>query len=71
MTGFKFSTGKTIIMRWNSPTSGKVQVDGEELEEVSKFVYLGGTVTQKGGSEEDIKSRLGKASTSFNKLRKI
>ena len=59
------------MMRWNSPTTGKVQVDGEELEEVSKFVYLGGTVTQKGGSEEVIKSRLGKARTAFNKLRNI
>ena len=35
------------------------------------FVYLGGTVTQKGGPEEDIKIRLGKARTAFNKLRNI
>ena len=41
-----------MMMRWNSPTSGKVQVDGEELKEVLKFVYLhvAATVTQKGGS---------------------
>ena len=69
MTGPKISIAKTMMMRWNSPTSGKVQVDGEELEKVSKFVYLGGTVTQKGGSEEDIKSQLGKARTAFSKLR--
>ena len=36
----------------------KVQVDGRELETGSKFVYLGGTVTQEGGSGEYIKSRL-------------
>ena len=41
-----------MMMRWNSPTTRKVQIDGEELEEVSKFVYLGGTVTQKGGSSD-------------------
>ena len=38
---------------------------------MSKFVYLGGTVTQEGGSAEDIKSRLGKARAAFNKLRNI
>ena len=70
MTGLKpGNTAKTMMMRWNSPTSGKVQVDGTELEEVLKFVYLGGTVTQKGDSEEDIRSRLGKARAAFNQLR--
>ena len=38
---------------------------------VSKFVYLGGTVTQEGGSDEDINSRLGKARAAFSKLRNI
>ena len=38
---------------------------------VSKFVYLGGTVTQEGGSDEYIKSRLGKARAAYSKLRKI
>lgn len=34
MTGLEISTAKTMIMRWNSPTSGKIQVDREELEDV-------------------------------------
>jgi len=41
------------------------------LENVSKFVYLAGTVTLEGGSDEDIKSRLGKARAAFSKLRNI
>ena len=60
-----------MVMSWNNPAGRKVQVDGEELEEVSKFVYLGGTVTQEGGSDEDIKSRLGKARAAFSKLGNI
>ena len=36
MTGLKINTAKTIIIRWNIPTSGKVQVNGRELEEVLK-----------------------------------
>jgi len=38
-----------MMMSWNNPAGRKVQVNGEELEEVSKFVYLGGTVTQEWG----------------------
>jgi hypothetical protein len=68
MTGLKISAAKTMMMRWNSPISEKVQVDGEELEEVLKSVYVGATVTQKGGSEEDIRSRLGKARAAFRNL---
>lgn len=71
MTGLRINTAKTMIMSWNNPAGRQVQVDGEELEMVSKFVYLGGTVTQEGGSDEDIKSRLGKARAAFSKLRNI
>lgn len=71
ITSLTISTVKTKLMRWNSPTIEMVQVDGKELEEVLKFVYLGGTLTQKGGSEEDIRSRLGKARAAFSKLRNI
>ena len=46
-----------MMMCWNNATGRKVQVDGEEPEAVSKFVYLGGTVAQEGDSDEDIKSR--------------
>ncbi|KAL9954522.1 hypothetical protein ACROYT_G042072 [Oculina patagonica] len=71
MTGLRINTAKTMMMSWNNPAGRNVQIDGKELEEVSKFVYLGGTVTQEGGSDEDIKSRLGKARAAFSKLRNI
>ena len=69
MTGLRINTAKTMMMSWNNSAGRKVQVNGEELEAVSKFVYLGGTVTQEGGSVEDIKSRLGKARAAVSKLR--
>ena len=50
-----------MMMSWDNPAGRKVQIDGKELEVVSKFVYLGGTVTHGVGSDEGIKSRLGKA----------
>jgi len=69
MTGLRNNTAKTMMMNWNNPSVREVQVNGEELETVSKFVYLGGTVTQEGGSDEDIRSRFGKARAAFRKLR--
>ena len=45
MTGLRMNTAKTMMMGWNNPVGRKVQVDGEELEAVSKSVYLGVTVT--------------------------
>ena len=51
MTGLKINTAKTMMMCWNNTPDRKVQVDGKELDTVSKFVYLGGTVTQEGGSD--------------------
>ena len=71
MTGLRINTAKTMMTSWNNPAGIKVQVDREELEAVSKFVYLGGTVAQEGGLDEDIKSRLGKTRAAFSKLRNI
>ena len=71
MTGLRINTAKTMMMSCNNAAGREVQVDGEELETVSKFVYLRGTVTQEGGSDEDIKSRFGKARAAFSKLRNI
>ena len=41
MTGLRVNTAKTKVMSWNNFAGRKVQVDGEELEGVSKFVCLG------------------------------
>jgi len=71
MTGLKINTAKTTMMCWNNTAGRKVQVNGKEPEMVSKFVNLGGRVTREGDSDEDIKSRLGKARAAFSKLRNI
>ena len=39
----------------------KVIVNGEELEDVNSFVYLGAKVSTAGGADDDINSRLCKA----------
>ena len=48
-----------------------VQVAKQDIKDDESFVYLGAHVSMSGGTEEDIKARLGKARPAYNKLGKI
>ena len=43
----------------------------DRVEEVDEFTYLGSTVSNKGGSDEDIQARIRKARQAFAMLRPI
>ncbi|XP_068687698.1 uncharacterized protein [Montipora capricornis] len=60
-TGLKIKFGKTVVMKWNVNPGIKIQLEGRDMEEVEKFVYLSATVTTTGGAGEDISARLGEA----------
>lgn len=49
-TGLKINLGKTVIMKWNVNPGIKIQLEGRDMEEVEKFVYLGAVVTTTGGA---------------------
>ena len=70
-TGLKINLGKTVVMKWNVNPGIKIQLEGRDMEEVEKFVYLGAVVTTTGGAGEDICSRLGKAQAVFCNLKII
>ena len=70
-TGLKISTTKTKLMRINANNNNTVVVDGQQVEDVDSFNYLGAKTTKHGGAEDDIKCRLGKARGAFKKLVKI
>ena len=55
-------------MRLNAASEEKVIVNGEELEDVDSFVYLGAKVSTAGGADVDVTSRLCKARAVFSKL---
>ena len=57
-TGLKININKTKVMRFNAASEEKVIVNGEELEDVDSFVYLGAKVSTAGGADDDITSRL-------------
>ena len=47
------------------------EVDGKEIKQVDKFIYLGSAVSNEDSTQKDIKNRLSKARTAFHKQRPI
>jgi len=48
-----------------------IQAAGMDLELVNEFCYLGSCIAYNGSCEKDVKVRIGKAATIFEKMRKI
>ena len=70
-TGLKINKDKTEVMRRNAKQNNPISLDGEPLEEVDKFTYLGSIVSNTGGTDEDIQARINKARHAFVTLRPI
>ena len=69
--GLKINATKTKIMRIGTKHDNGVLVVGGQIEEVDEFTYLGSIVSKKGGTDEDIQARIGKARQAFAMLRPI
>ena len=69
--GLKINQGESKVLRINNRNENPVAVDGRDLEDVQKFVYLGAEVNTSGGTEEDIKRRITLARGAFIKLNKL
>jgi len=48
-----------------------IKLSSGNVEEVQQFIYLGSIVSTDGGTEEDVKARLGKARVVFHMLHKL
>ncbi|VDP47430.1 unnamed protein product [Schistosoma margrebowiei] len=55
------------ILRYNTACT----IDGEDLENVKTFTYLGSIIDEQGGSDADVKTRIGKAGAAYLRLRNI
>ena len=69
--GLKASITKTKHMRMNSRTNEPIKLQGENIEKVEEFTYLGSKMTADGSSEREIRARLSKADQAFATLRNI
>ena len=63
------NTGKTKLMKVGTfEETGTIQVGGGSIEEVEEFCYLGNVISREGSCDKDIRTRLGKANTTFGIL---
>ncbi|VDP58117.1 unnamed protein product [Schistosoma margrebowiei] len=63
--------GKTKVLQFKAENSNPITVDGETLEDVESFTYMGSIIDEQGGSNADVKSRIAKARTAFLQLKNI
>ena len=69
--GLKINKNKTKILRLNTTCERPIMLEGEGLEEVESFRYLGSIVDTRGGTEADVKTRISKARAAFHILRNV
>ena len=70
--GIKINIKKTKVMKiGRKPSTIKLTVDGEILQQVEEFKYLESILSSSGYTEKDIRVRIGMAKSAFNKLKKL
>ncbi|VDO54221.1 unnamed protein product [Schistosoma margrebowiei] len=69
--GLSIHKGKTKVLKFKAVNSNPITLDGETLEDVESFIYLGSIIDEKGGSDADVKARIGKARAVFLQLNNI
>lgn len=69
--GLNVNINKSKILKINSSSINSVTLNKSKLEEVQSFTYLGSIVDQQGGTDADVKARIGKARVAFIQLNNI
>ncbi|VDO64609.1 unnamed protein product [Schistosoma margrebowiei] len=69
--GLSIHKGKTKVLKLTAENNNPITLDGETLENVESFIYLGSIIDEQGGSDADVKARMGKARTAFLQLKNI
>ena len=69
--GLKIHKGKSKILKTGAASTKEVTLEDVPLEEVESFCYLGSIIDGKGGTEADVKARIGKARAAFTQLGKV
>ena len=70
-TGLRISKSKTKVMGVKTRNVDNIKLDGEAIDEVEDFTYLGNNISKDGGSDRDILARIGKARTVIAILRPV
>ena len=66
--GLNIHRGKSKVLKGNTGNTNPITLRDEPFEEVESFTYLGSTINTVGGTDEDVKTRIGKARNAFRQL---
>ncbi|VDP32939.1 unnamed protein product [Schistosoma margrebowiei] len=69
--GLNMHKRKSRILRYNATCTNPITIDGEALEDVKSFTYLGSIIDEHGGSDADVNARIGKARAAYLQLKNI
>ncbi|VDP31164.1 unnamed protein product [Schistosoma curassoni] len=69
--GINIHKGKSKNLRYNTACTNPIALDGEDLEDVKTFTYLGSIIDEHGGSDADVKARIGKARAAYLQLKNV
>ncbi|VDO59820.1 unnamed protein product [Schistosoma margrebowiei] len=69
--GLNIHKRKTKVLKFKTDNSNPITLDDETLEDVESFTYLGSIIDEQGGSDSDVKTRIGRARTAFLQLKNI
>ncbi|VDO41715.1 unnamed protein product [Schistosoma margrebowiei] len=67
----KNTSRREIEADMKTENSNPITLDGETLKDVKSFTYLGSIIDEQGGSDTDVKARIGKARVTFLQLNNI
>ena len=63
------NAGKTkVMMVGHVDPEQNIQVEGNTIEDVTEFCYLGSVLSNDSSCDKDIKTRLGNANSTFGRL---
>ncbi|VDO84347.1 unnamed protein product [Schistosoma margrebowiei] len=69
--GLNIHKEKSKVLRYNTACTNPITIGGEDLQDVKTFTYLGSIIDEQGGSDADVKVRIGKARAAYLELRNI
>ncbi|CAH8500376.1 unnamed protein product [Schistosoma intercalatum] len=69
--GLNIHKGKSKILKYNTENINPIILDGEALEDVESFTYLGSIIDEQGGPDVGVNVKIGKARAASIQLKNI
>ena len=69
--GINIHKGKSKVLKVNATIISPIMLEGEAVEEFESFVYLDSVVDKQGGTDADVKIRIGKAREAFQQIKNV